>query len=102
MLFINCIKHIINQPINPMKTNFFNYAAVAFMATLMLLTACHSGKKDSSAIADSANQKQILKNDSANTAQAKAADSTLKSKKTLQADASKFLVKSYESGMYEI
>jgi putative membrane protein len=68
----------------------------------MLTAACHSNQKNSSEVADSANQKQIAKTDSANKAQVSAADSTLKAKKTLQDDASKFLVKSYESGMYEI
>jgi putative membrane protein len=85
-----------------MKTKFLNYRAVLIIAIVMLITACHSGQKNSSAVADSANQKQIAKNDSANKAQVNASDSALKAKKTLQDDASKFLVKSYESGMYEI
>ncbi|HEY2582479.1 MAG TPA: DUF4142 domain-containing protein [Mucilaginibacter sp.] len=85
-----------------MKTKFLNYRAVLIIAIVTLITACHSGQKNSSAVADSANQKQIAKNDSANKAQVNASDSALKAKKTLQDDASKFLVKSYESGMYEI
>jgi putative membrane protein len=84
-----------------MKTKMLNYLAVPFIAVLMLLTACHS-HKDSSEVADSANKKQIAQTDSANKANIKSSDSTLKAKKTLQDDASKFLVKSYESGMYEI
>ncbi|HEY4325211.1 MAG TPA: DUF4142 domain-containing protein [Mucilaginibacter sp.] len=85
-----------------MKTKFFNYLATPTVAIAMLMAACHSGQKNSSDVADSANQKQIAKTDSANKAQVSASDSTLKAKKTLQDDASKFLVKSYESGMYEI
>jgi putative membrane protein len=84
-----------------MKTKILNYLAVPFIAMLMLLSACHS-HKDSSEVADSANKKEIAQTDSANKANVKSTDSTLKAKKTLQDDASKFLVKSYESGMYEI
>jgi putative membrane protein len=84
-----------------MKTTFLNYSAAFSIAIGMLLTACH-GHKDSTAIADSANQKQIAQTDSANKAQVKSSDSALKTKTALLDDASKFLVKSYESGMYEI
>lgn len=84
-----------------MKTTMLNYLSAPFIAMLMLLSACHS-HKDSSEVADSANKKEIAKNDSANKANIKSSDSTVKAKKTLQDDASKFLVKSYESGMYEI
>jgi putative membrane protein len=85
-----------------MKTNFFSYLAVPVAALFMLAAACHSGQKNSSEVADSANQKQIARADSANKAEIKASDSTLKAKQTLQEGASKFLVKSYESGMFEM
>ncbi len=85
-----------------MKTKFFNYLAVGAIALSITVTACHSGEKNSSAVADSANQKQIASTDSANKANVSAADSANGAKKTLKEDASKFLVKSYESGMYEI
>jgi putative membrane protein len=81
--------------------NLKNYLTVTSVALLML-SACHSGTKDSSAVADSANQKEIVLSDSANKANLKSTDSANKAKKELKEDASKFLVKSYESGMYEI
>jgi putative membrane protein len=71
-----------------MKTN--NYF-ISFIVIALLLSACHSRSKDSSAIADSANQKQIALTDSAN-----------KAKKELKESASDFLVKSYESGLFEV
>src|ERR1700743_2762395 len=93
-----------------MKTNFTKYLALASVA---LLAACHSGEKNSSVVADSANQKQIKatdsankkmikKTDSLNKAVIKNADSANKARTELKEDASKFLVKSYESGLYEI
>ena len=82
--------------------NFVNYFAVVLIATVTVLSACHSGAKDSTALADSVNQKQILTTDSANKANLNNTDSTLKARKTLKEDASKFLVKSYEAGMFEI
>ena len=85
-----------------MKTILKNHLAIGTLALFIALSACHSGTKDSSTVADSANQKQIAKTDSANKAQASSADSTIKAKTTLKEDASKFLVKSYESGMYEV
>jgi putative membrane protein len=85
-----------------MKTIFKRYLFFLPAAIAMVLLSCHSKPKDSSAVADSANQKQITQTDSANKAQAAKSDSTLNAKKGLQEDASKFLVKSYESGMYEI
>jgi putative membrane protein len=85
-----------------MKSNFKRYLAFFSVAAVMVLLSCHSKPKDSSAIADSANQKQIVKTDSVNKAQEASSDSALKANKGLQEDASKFLVKSYESGMYEI
>jgi putative membrane protein len=83
-----------------MKTIIKTYWPFLSIIMAMLFFSCHSGPKDSTAVADSANQKQIDKSDSAR--KAAVSDSTLKAIKTLQEDASKFLVKSYESGMYEI
>jgi putative membrane protein len=85
-----------------MKTSFKNSLGFSALALFILLSACHSGSKDSAAVADSTNQKQIAQTDSANKAQVSSSDSSLKAKKGLLEDASKFLVKSYESGMYEI
>jgi putative membrane protein len=83
-----------------MKTIIKKYWPFLSIIIVMLFFSCHSGPKDSTAVADSANQKQIDKSDSAR--KAAVSDSSLKAIKTLQEDASKFLVKSYESGMYEI
>ena len=83
-----------------MKTINKTYWAFLSIIIVMAFFSCHSGPKDSTAVADSANQKQIDKSDSAR--KAATSGSTLKAIKTLQEDASKFLVKSYESGMYEI
>ncbi|MDB5018229.1 MAG: hypothetical protein JWQ84_3061 [Mucilaginibacter sp.] len=80
-----------------MKTNL-----IAASAFLLLLSACRAGQKDSSAAADSANQKQITATDSANRSQSVSSDSANRAKTALKEDASKFLVKSYESGMFEI
>jgi putative membrane protein len=85
-----------------MKTSFKNYLAYGSFALFIFFSACHSGSKDSSAVADSANQKQIAFTDSANRRLNSNADSANRVKTALQQDASKFLVKSYESGMYEI
>src|SRR5271166_4293071 len=85
-----------------MKTNFRKVLTLPFITIIIAFLSCHSSPKDSSAVADSANQKEIAKSDSANKAQAKSSDSTINAKKGLEEDASKFLVKSYESGMYEI
>ena len=85
-----------------MKTNFKNKFALGVLAFSIALSACHTATKDSSKVADSANQKTIAQTDSASKAQMKTADSTVNSHKGLQEDASKFLVKSYEAGMYEI
>ena len=84
-----------------MKTNHFNLLASIGFAFLIAASACH-GQKDSTASADSANQNQIASTDSANKAQLKSSDSSVKVSTALKEDASKFLVKSYESGMYEI
>jgi len=85
-----------------MKTNSKNYLSFGVLAIFISLSACHSGSKDSSAVADSANQKQIAQTDSANKARISSSDSSINAKKGLLEDASKFLVKSYESGMFEI
>jgi putative membrane protein len=85
-----------------MKTKLKKHLTIGCLALFIGLSACHSGAKDSSAVADSTNQKQIAATDSANKAQANSADSANKAKKTLSEDASKFLVKNYESGMYEV
>ena len=83
-----------------MKTIIKTYWPFLSTIVVMLFFSCHSKTKDSTAVADSANQQQINKSDSAR--KAAASGSTLKAIKTLQEDASKFLVKSYESGLYEI
>jgi len=96
-----------------MKTNHIRYIALLSIVFFALSVGCHSGQKDSSSIADSANKAQIKSTDSAdkaqikatdsaNKAQASSSDSSLKASKSLKEDASKFLVKSYESGIYEI
>src|ERR1700733_13831021 len=85
-----------------MKTQTIKLLAVPVIIFSSMLTGCHSSPKDSTAVADSANQKGIAKTDSANKAQASQADSSINANKKLSEDASKFLVKSYEAGMYEI
>lgn len=82
--------------------NLSNYFAVTLIVMVTVLSACHTGAKDSTALADSVNQKQILATDSANKANLSNEDSTLKARKTLKEDASKFLVKNYETGLFEI
>ncbi|HEY8782668.1 MAG TPA: DUF4142 domain-containing protein [Mucilaginibacter sp.] len=84
-----------------MKASFKNYLPVGTLAMLILLFACHSAPKDSISAADSANKKLIAADDSARKAQRVALDSADRSKTALLEDASKFLVKCYESGMYE-
>jgi putative membrane protein len=69
---------------------------------LLCLTACHTNQKNSVDVADSANQKFISKTDSANKAQERTADSAIRANKDVMRDASKFLVKWYELGMYEL
>jgi len=85
-----------------MKTQVLMRLAFPILIVLAGITGCHSGSKDSTTIADSANQQQVAKTDSAAKAQVTQSDSTLKANKKLGEDASKFLVKSYEAGMYEI
>ena len=85
-----------------MKTKYFKLLTSASFLILLLVSACHSGSKDSTAFADSANRQQIAANDSAGKAQIKSSDSAITANKNLQNDASKFLVKSYESGLYEV
>ena len=85
-----------------MKTQALKLFAFPFIIVFASLAGCHSGSKDSTAVADSANQKTIAATDSANKAQVSHSDSSLNANKKLDQDASKFLVKSYEAGMYEI
>ena len=85
-----------------MKTQALKRLAFPIIITLASIAGCHSGSKDSTSVADSANQKEIAKTDSANKAQASHADSSINANKKLSEDASKFLVKSYEAGMYEV
>ncbi|BAU55831.1 DUF4142 domain-containing protein [Mucilaginibacter gotjawali] len=85
-----------------MKIFSKKYLTLPGTALLLLSMGCHSGQKDSSAIADSTNKAQIAATDSANKAQISSSDSSLKASKSLKEDASKFLVKNYESGIYEI
>ncbi len=85
-----------------MKTNFRNCLAVAVFALAGTLTACTSNTKTASEMADSANKEQISQTDSANKMNVGAADSANKAATVLKEDASKFLVKAYESGLFEI
>ena len=85
-----------------MKINLKSHLPVFGVLLFTLLSACHSGHKDSTAVADSANKKQIAAADSATKAQNATTDSANRAKSTLQQDASKFLVKSYEAGMFEV
>jgi putative membrane protein len=85
-----------------MKINNQKYPALLSFLFFALSFGCHSGQKDSSTIADSTNKAQIKTTDSADKAQLSISDSSLKASKTLKEDASKFLVKSYESGLYEV
>jgi putative membrane protein len=85
-----------------MKTQVIKLLAFPLFILSVAISGCHSGPKDSTAVADSANQKQIAATDSANKAGVSRSDSTLKANKKLDEDASKFLVKNYEAGLYEI
>jgi putative membrane protein len=102
MTFIRQFQAIKNQLFTTMKTNLKNYLPIGAIACFVFLAACHSRSKDSSAAADSANQKQIAATDSASRAQSVTSDSASRAKTALKEDASKFLVASYESGMFEI
>lgn len=85
-----------------MKTSYFKlFGACAFSVSL-LISACHSGSKESTELADSTNQSQIKATDSANKADIDSSKSNNTVNTALKEDASKFLVSSYESGMYEI
>jgi putative membrane protein len=75
--------------------------AVAFAASLTILSACHSNS-NSTTVADSANNKAIATTDSLNKASLNQADSAASAQKKLSEDASKFLVKSYEESQYQI
>jgi putative membrane protein len=85
-----------------METQVLKRLAFPVLIVIAGITGCHSGSKDSTTVADSANQKGIAKTDSANKAQASHADSSINANKKLSEEASKFLVKSYEAGMYEV
>lgn len=85
-----------------MKTNYLNFFAAGVISMALLTSACHSGSKDGTDLADSTNQKQILATDSANKAEIDSSKSNNTVNTALKEDASKFLVSSYESGMYEI
>jgi putative membrane protein len=97
-----------------MKTPLKIYLAGAAILSASAFSACtNTSKNNASYAADSANKAQIEKTDSANTELAakkdsgnnealNKADSANKAKKELKEDASKFLVTSYESSMFEI
>lgn len=85
-----------------MKTTVENYLLAGRLTMLLCLAACNANHKNSSDVADSANQKFIAKADSANKVQERKDDSALRENKEVMKDASKFLVKWYESGMYEL
>lgn len=97
-----------------MKTPFKIYLAGAFIAAAAALTSCGNTKSNNASYAaDSANKDQIRKTDSArneavahadsgNKAMIAKGDSANKAVKDLKEDAAKFLVKAFESGMFEI
>ena len=85
-----------------MKTNYLKSFGACALSISLLISACHSGSKESTELADSANKTQIQATDSANNANIDSSKSMNKVKTALKEDASKFLVSSYESGMYEI
>lgn len=85
-----------------MKTNFKSILLIGAGVIFTLLSACHFDHKDSTSIADSANKKQIAATDSANRANSTYSDSVNRANTLLKESASKFLVKSFESGMFEI
>jgi putative membrane protein len=85
-----------------MKTKSLQRFAFPLIIVLVSIAGCHSGRRNSISVADSANQKEIAKRDSANKVQASRADSSILANKKLSEDESKFLVKSYEDGMYEL
>lgn len=85
-----------------MKTTVKNYLLAGQFIILLCLAACNANHKNSSEVADSANQKFIAKSDSANKVQERKDDSALRANKNVMRDASKFLVKWYEAGMYEL
>jgi len=93
----------------PMRKIFTGAALIAAAA----LASCSGSSTDASKAADSANKTNIAKTDSANKSNIaaadsgnksaiKTADSANKAKTELKEDASKFLVKSFESGLFEI
>ena len=85
-----------------MKTSYLKFFGAAALLISMLISACNSGSKESTDLADSTNQKQILATDSANKAELDSSKSNNSANTELKEDASKFLVGSYESGSYEI
>jgi putative membrane protein len=92
-----------------MKTIIKNIIGSAIIIAIASLAACtNTNSNNATYAADSANKTNIAKTDSANKAGLPKADSTkanvdsIKQKTELKEDASKFLVKVYESGLYEI
>ena len=92
-----------------MKNIIKNIIAGAVIIAIASLAACtNTNSNNATYAADSANKTNIAKTDSANKAELPKADSTkanvdaIKQKTELKEDASKFLVKVYELGLYEI
>jgi putative membrane protein len=93
-----------------MKKPFKIYTtALALLAAAAISACTNTSSNNASYAADSANKAQIEKSDTAGTKidsgnkeALKKADSTNKAVKEIKEDASKFLVKSYELGMFEI
>ena len=81
-----------------MKTTITHVFAGAAIIAVSALAACSSGSKNASDKADSVNKGLTEKADSTNKAAVAAADSV----NSLREDAAQFLVKSYESGIFEI
>lgn len=97
-----------------MKNIIKNIIGVAIIIAISVLAACTNTKSNNASYAadsankanitktDSANNELVAKKDSGNKALIAKGDSANKATKELKEDASKFLVKVYESGMYEI
>jgi putative membrane protein len=84
-----------------MKISKMPFAVGLVSVSLLLVAACKSNK-NSTAAADSANAKIIAATDSVNKAGLTKADSSNKAQTSSKEDASKFLVDSYENGLYEV
>jgi putative membrane protein len=85
-----------------MKTKYRKFLAFGAAAIIALVSACHSNSRDSTDAADSVNQKKIAATDSANKSKTNISDSANHAKTVMKEDASEFLVKNFEAGLFEI